>query len=128
QTVIMNRHGITLRTAGVMTVRHQTGSNAGGFRAHISAVTIHGIEQYPCFVINIIRFGGHKSPAVVQGVQITDTTTVVFAQTVHPAEDTWLQGHPLWNEAKMLRPEADALFIRDEAGNQLRRIILWCCS
>ncbi|KEJ04616.1 hypothetical protein AB50_4915 [Escherichia coli 6-175-07_S1_C2] len=27
----------------------------------------------------------------------------------------------------MLRPEADALFIRDEAGNKLRRIILWCC-
>ena len=45
------------------------------------------------------------------------------AQTVHPAEDTGLQGHPLWNEAKMLRPEADALFIRDYGGNQLRLVI-----
>ncbi len=85
--------------------------------------TVHGIEQYPCFVIIVIRFGCHKCPAVVQGVQIPDTTTVVFAQTVHPAEDTGLQGHPLWNEAKMLRPEADALFIRDESSNQLRWVI-----
>ncbi len=85
-------------------------------RAHFSAVTVHGIEQYPCFVIIVIRFGCHKCPAVVQGIQIPDTTAVVFAKTVHPAEDTGLQGHPLWNEAKMLRPEADALFIRDEAG------------
>ena len=52
-------------------------------------------------------------PTVVQGVQIPDTTAVVFAKTVHPAEDTGLGGHPLWNEAKMLRPETDALFIRD---------------
>ncbi|AAN80982.1 hypothetical protein i14_2330 [Escherichia coli str. 'clone D i14'] len=123
QTVIMNRHGITLRTAGVMTVRHQTGSNAGGFRAHFSAVTVHGIEQYPCFVIIVIRFGCHKCATVVQGVQIPDTTAVVFIQTVHPAEDTGLQGDPLWNEAKMLRPEADALFIRDGSGNQLRLVI-----
>ncbi len=106
-----------------MAVRHQTGGNTGGFRAHFSAVTVHGIEQYPCFVIIIIRFGGHKCPAVVQGVQIPDTTAVVFAQTVHPAEDTGLQGDPLWNEAKMLRPEADALFIRDGSGNQLRLVI-----
>ena len=42
---------------------------------------------------------------------------------VHPAEDTGLRGHPLWNEAKMLRPEADALFIRDYGGNQLRLVI-----
>ncbi len=87
----MNRHGITLRTAGVMTVRHQTGGNAGSFRTHFSAVTVHGIEQYPCFVIIVIRFGCHKCPAVVQGVQIPDTTAVVFTQTVHPAEDTGLQ-------------------------------------
>ncbi len=119
----MDRHGITLRTTGVMTVRHQTGSNASGFRAHFSVVAVHGIEQYPCFVIIVIRFGGHKCPAVVQGVQIPDTTAVVFAQTVHPAENTGLQGHPLWNEAKMLRPEADALFIRDYGGNQLRLVI-----
>ncbi len=26
-----------------------TGSNASGFRAHFSAVAVHGIEQYPCF-------------------------------------------------------------------------------
>ncbi|CAM7321791.1 hypothetical protein ESCOCP328B_26855 [Escherichia coli] len=108
----------------MMTVRHQTGSNAGGFRAHFSAVTVHGIEQYPGFSIIFIRFGRHKCAAVIQGVQIPDTTAVVFTQTVHPAEDTGLQGHPLWNEAKVLRPEADALFIRDEAGNQLRRVIL----
>lgn len=123
QPVIMDRHGITLRTTGMMTVRHQTGSNAGSFRAHFSAVTVHGIEQYPCFVIIVIRFGCHKCPAVVQGVQIPDTTAVVFTQTVHPAEDTGLQGHPLWNEAKVLRPEADALFIRDYGGNQLRLVI-----
>ncbi|GDM23309.1 hypothetical protein BvCmsNSNP012_04828 [Escherichia coli] len=122
QTVIVDRHGITLRTTGMMTVRHQTGGNAGGFRAHFSAVAVHGIEQYPCFVI--IRFRCHKCPAVVQGVQIPDAPAVVFAQTVHPAEDTGLQGHPLWNEAKVLRPEADALFIRDGSGNQLRRVIL----
>ncbi|GDO93402.1 hypothetical protein BvCmsNSNP012_00094 [Escherichia coli] len=119
QTVIVDRHGITLRTTGMMTVRHQTGSNAGGFRAHFSAVAVHGVKQHPCFVI-IIRFRCHKCPAVVQGVQIPDTTAVVFTQTVHPAEDTGLQGHPLWNEAKVLRPEADALFIRDGSGNQLR--------
>ncbi len=65
----MDRHGITLRTTGMMTVRHQTGSNAGSFRTHFSAVTVHGIEQYPCFVIIVIRFGCHKCPAVVQGVQ-----------------------------------------------------------
>ena len=119
QTVIVDRHGITLRTAGVMAVRHQAGSNAGGFRAHFSAVTVHGIEQYPGFSIIFIRFRCYKCATVVQGVQIPDTTAVVFAQTVHPAEDTGLQGHPLWNEAKMLRPEADALFIRDYGGNQL---------
>ncbi|AAN83576.1 Hypothetical protein c5154 [Escherichia coli CFT073] len=124
QTVIMNRHGITLRATGMMTVRHQTGSNAGGFRAHFSTVTVHGIEQYPCLVIIVIRFGCHKCPAVVQGVQIPDTTAVVFAKMVHPAEDTGFQGHPLWNEAKMLRPEADALFMRNESGNQLRLVIL----
>ncbi|KSA04392.1 hypothetical protein AC442_19810 [Proteus mirabilis] len=126
QPVIMDRHGITLRTTGMMTVRHQTGSNAGGFRAHFSAVTVHGIEQYPCFVIIVIRFGCHKCPAVVQGVQIPDTTAVVFAKTVHPAEDTGFQGDPLWNEAKMLRPEADALFIRDNGGNQLLQASLRC--
>lgn len=38
QPVIMDRHGITLRTTGMMTVRHQTGSNAGSFRTHFSAV------------------------------------------------------------------------------------------
>ncbi|KDA67434.1 hemolysin secretion/activation ShlB/FhaC/HecB family protein [Escherichia coli 1-182-04_S1_C2] len=38
QPVIVDRHGITLRTTGVMTVRHQTGRNAGGFRTHFSAV------------------------------------------------------------------------------------------
>ncbi|EOU93704.1 hypothetical protein WEY_02760, partial [Escherichia coli KTE34] len=43
----------------------------------------------------------------------------VFTQTVHPAEDTGLQGHPLWNEAKVLRPEADELFIRDYGGNKV---------
>ncbi|HBY5305219.1 TPA: hypothetical protein MIX36_27995, partial [Klebsiella pneumoniae] len=63
---------------------------------------------------------------VVQGVQIPDTTAVVFIQTVHPAEDPGLQGHPLWNEAKMLRPEADALFIRDYGGNQLLQASLRC--
>ncbi|EIL79202.1 hypothetical protein ECHM605_09449, partial [Escherichia coli HM605] len=47
-----------------------------------------------------------------------------FAKMVHPAEDTGFQGHPLWNEAKMLRPEADALFMRNESGNQLRLVIL----
>lgn len=35
----MDRHGITLRTTGMMAVRHQTGGNTGGFRAHFSAVT-----------------------------------------------------------------------------------------
>ncbi len=70
QPVIMDRHGITLRTTGMMTVRHQTGSNAGSFRTHFSAVTVHGIEQYPCFVIIVIRFGCHKCPAVVQGVHL----------------------------------------------------------
>ncbi len=72
QPVIMDRHGIILRTTGMMTVRHQTGGNTGGFRAHFCAVTVHGIEQYPCFVIIVIRFGCHKCPAVVQGVQIPD--------------------------------------------------------
>ncbi|GCS06448.1 hypothetical protein BvCmsHHNP015_02885 [Escherichia coli] len=93
------------------------------FGADGSDGTVHGIEQYPCFVIIVIRFGCHKCATVVQGVQIPDTTAVVFAQTVHPAEDTGLQGHPLWNEAKVLWPEADALFIRDGSGNQLRLVI-----
>ncbi len=38
QPVIMDRHGIILHTTGMMTVRHQTGGNTGGFRAHFSAV------------------------------------------------------------------------------------------
>ncbi len=85
QPVIMDRHGITLRTTGMMTVRHQTGSNAGGFRAHFSAVTVHGIEQYPCFVIIVIRFGCHKCPAVahraglwVIKTELLETQTVDF--------------------------------------------------
>ncbi|GDD94707.1 transposase [Escherichia coli] len=41
QPVIMDRHGITLRTTGMMTVRHQTGSNAGSFRTHFSAVRVY---------------------------------------------------------------------------------------
>ncbi|RDQ89987.1 hypothetical protein C4A21_00015 [Escherichia coli] len=123
QPIIMDRHGIILCTTGMMTVRHQTGGNAGGCRAHFSAVAVHGIEQYPCFAIIVIRFGGHKCATIVQGIQIPDTTAVVFTQTVYPAEDTGLQGHPLWNEAKVLRPEADALFIRDGSGNQLRLVI-----
>ena len=78
----------------MMTVRHQTGSNAGSFRTDFSAVTVHGMEQYPCLVIIVIRFGCHKSPAVIQGVQMPDTTAVVFAQTVHPAEDTGFRTRP----------------------------------
>ncbi|ABJ03622.1 conserved hypothetical protein [Escherichia coli APEC O1] len=128
QPVIMDRHGITFRTTGMMAVRHQTGGNTGSFRTHFSAVTVHGIEQYPCFVIIVIRFRCHKCATVVQGVQIPDAPAVVFAQTVHPAEDTGLQGHPLWNEAKMLRPEADTLFIRDGSSNQLGLVIPWCCG
>ena len=41
--------------------------------------------------IIFIRFGCHKCATVVQGVQIPDTTAVVFTQTVHPAEDTGLR-------------------------------------
>lgn len=40
QPVIMDRHGIILRTTGMMTVRHQTGGNTGGFRAHFCAVML----------------------------------------------------------------------------------------
>ncbi len=117
-----DRPGITLRTTGMMIVRHQTGGNAGGFRAHFSAVTVHGIEQYPVFAIIVIRFGGHKCPAVVQTVQIPDTTAVVFAQTVHPAGNTGLQVTHYGMKPKCCGQKL-TLFIRDYGGNQLRLVI-----
>ena len=114
QPVIMDRHGITLRTTGMMTVRHQTGGNAGGFRLISARLPFMVLNSTHVFVIIVIRFGCHKCPAVVQSVQIPDTTAVVFAQTVHPAEDTGPVVTHCGMRPKCCRPEADALFIRDD--------------
>ncbi|OAF48769.1 hypothetical protein AXK35_21725 [Escherichia coli] len=61
-------------------------------------------------------------PAVVQVYRFQIPPQIVFATDGPSTEDTG-SGSPLWNEAKMLRPEADALFIRDESSNQLRWVI-----
>ena len=51
-----------------------------------------------------------------QCIQIPDTPAVVSHTDGPSSRKIQFQGHPLWNEAKMPVPEADALFIRDEAG------------
>ena len=95
--------------------------------AHFSAVAVHGIEQYPCFVIIVIRFGYHKCPTVVQGVQIPDTTAVVFAKRRSIQPKTRGSGVTHCGmRPKCCGQKTDALFIRDGSGNQLRLVIPQC--
>ena len=118
QAVIVFGHGIAFGATGVMAIFNQADRDACGFRAHLSIITVHAVEQMPFIVIVSIR--GHKRAAITEGVERPDTAAVGRTETLHPGQNTRLQGYPLWDSAKMLRPEIDTLFIGDRRDGQFK--------
>ena len=109
QAVIVLSHGITFGATGVMAVFNQTDSDTCGFRAHLRTIAVHAVEQMP-FIVNV-SIRGHKRAAIAERVKGPDTTVVLVTEAVHPGENAGSQCYPLWDRAKVLRPEADTLFV-----------------
>lgn len=117
QPVIMLTHGIECRTAGMVAVRDETGRNSRSIDAHASSVAVQRVEQRSGFLA--IRLWGHKCTAVAQRVKVPDAPDVIHAEAIHPGEDSRLEGYPLRDAAKELRPEADAVLIGYLCGGNL---------
>ena len=111
-------HGVAFGAHGVVAVSHQAGRYARGLCAHLRAVTIHRVEQRPFFIIATARLRSHKRAIVTERIKTPDTSAVIRAETLHPGQNTRLQGYPLWDVAEVLRPEADALFIGQQCGGE----------
>lgn len=109
QAVIVRGHCVTLCTAGVMAVFNQADGNTCGFCAHLRTIAVHAVEQMP-FIVNV-SIRGHKRAAIAECVKGPDTTVVLVTEAVHPGENAGFQRYPLWDRAKVLRPEADTLFV-----------------
>lgn len=109
QAVIVLSHGITFGATGMMAVFNQTDSDTCGFRAHLRTIAVHAVEQMP-FIVNV-SIRGHKRAAIAERVKGPDTTVVLVTEAVHPGENAGFQRYPLWDRAKVLRPEADTLFV-----------------
>lgn len=118
QAVIVLRHGVAFGAHGVVAVSHQAGCDTGGLCAYFRAVAIHRVEQRPFFIVVTVGLRSHKRASIAEGVKIPDTPVVVRAETVHPGEDMWLQGYPLRDGTKVLWPEADALLIGQQRGDE----------
>lgn len=109
QAVIVRGHCVTLCTAGVMAVFNQADSDTGGFRAHFRIIAGHAVEQMP-FIVTV-SIGSHKRTAIAERVKGPDTTVVLITEAVHPGKNTGFQRYPLWDSAKVLRPEIETLFV-----------------
>ena len=73
-----------------MAVLQQAGGDPGSLSAHVRAVAVHAVKQWPG-VVPVIRLRCHKRAPVAQRVKLPDTTAVARAQAVRPCEDTGLQ-------------------------------------
>ena len=109
QAVIVRGHCVTLCTASVMAVFNQADSDTGGFRAHFRIIAVHAVEQMP-FIVTV-SIGNHKRATIAERVKGPDTTVVLITEAVHPGKNTGFQRYPLWDRAKVLRPEIETLFV-----------------
>lgn len=92
-----------------MAIFNQADSDTCGFRAHFRTIAIHAVEQMPFIVTVSIR--SHKRSAIAERVKGPDTPAVLITEAVHPGENARFQRYSLRDGAKVLRPEADMLFI-----------------
>jgi hypothetical protein len=116
QAVIVCGHGVTFCTAGVMAIFNQADRPAA---SHLSA-------SLPFMLLNrrhyrhVVRLGAINAPPLLS--ERPDTTAVGRTEAVHPGENMRLQGYPLWDSAKVLWPEIDALFIGNRRDGQFKLV------